>query len=61
MASGKKERKGLLTNLVFYVAWVVFSFCFRIFLICLYIITKLAEIALIHINKILEMVIKGKS
>jgi len=60
-ASGKKQRKGLLTNVVFYIVWVVFSFCFKIFLICLYIITKLVEIALIHINKLLETVIKGKS
>jgi len=61
MASGKKERKGLLTNIVFYIVWVVFSFCFKIFLICFYIVTKLTEIALVHINRILETVIKGKS
>lgn len=60
MASGKNQRKGLLTNVVFYIAWVVFSFCFKIFLICLYVVTKFIEIALAQLNKLMETFIKGK-
>jgi len=58
MGRGRRKPEGF--NVVFYIAWSLLAFMYRLILSLAYLIFKIVEIFLVQFNRILRFLLTGK-